>query len=110
MNRYFILASAFLIIPFFISYLGNPHHGGFYFHFIPEMISFYFLGFWTYYVKYSFKFTFFIYLLTVMLTPIFVGIPLNLLYLIILPVPMMIGAPMLIAYRIATIEEMNRFE
>lgn len=101
-NKYFIIACAFLIIMYIVVLMGNPRLNKMPIHFIPEMISSYFVGLWQYSVKTSFKHLLFLYFVTVFLTPIFLGISWNfLLYLIVIPIPAMLAAPMLIAYGLA---------
>jgi hypothetical protein len=102
LNKYFIGASVFLVIMLIINCMGNPKVGEFYIHFIPEICAFYLLGFWSYYQKFSFRSVLFIYFTSTFLTPILAnGFIDFMLYVIVLPIPMIIASPMLYAYYLA---------
>jgi len=101
-NKYFMTAIAFFLLMDFIFFLGNPSINGFYIHYIPEMIGFYFLGVWIYHEKFPFKHVLFIYFVCTVLTPIAIGYyQLQVTYFIVLLFCMILGGPLLLGYVIA---------
>lgn len=95
LNKYFIGASVSFLIMALIYWLGNPHIGRFYIHYIPEMTGIYLVGFWVCSKHYSFKYPLSIYVLSTVLTPIILGVGSNPLRYII---PALLGSPLIIGY------------
>ena len=100
-NKYFMTAVAFFLLMEFIVFLGNPSINGFYIHYIPEMISLYFLGVWTYHKKFPFKLVLFDYFACTVLTPIVIGCYSILTFFIVLPFCMIISGSLLLGYVMA---------
>jgi len=100
-NKYFMTAVAFFLLMEFIVFLGNPSINGFYIHYVPEMISLYFLGVWACHEKFPFKLVLFDYFTCTVLTPIIIGCYSILTYFIVLPFCMIISSSLLLGYVIA---------